>query len=253
MNLNEARKLDWADPVKRARRMASLKKAAKKRKVEGRYGHSKEIREIISKNTKKAMTPERIEKIKIARARQTKEGKLAFGKHQISPEGRKNLAHWTGVPCKPELAKKISKSVRRTYREHPEIAKKISDNSFRLWKDPIFIHKVHSGNGKKPNLQEQALFNILQEMFPGQYALNTQAEILTVAGKVPDIVNLCQKKLIELFGDYWHQGDNPRKRIRLFHREGNYDTLVVWGHELKNFTKLKLRLTEFHQRGGGML
>lgn len=248
MTRSEARKLDWADPVIRARRLASIGKSQAKRKAEGRYGHSEETRRKISENTKKAMTLERIKKIQIARARQTKEGKLAFGKHDVSSEGRKNMAHWKGVPCDPKVAKKIAKSVRRTYSSNPQISKKISDNSKALWKDPIFIHRVHSGNGKKPNLQEQALFNILQELFPNQYSLNTRAEVLTVAGKVPDIVNLKDRKLIELFGDYWHQGEDPRKRARLLNQQGAYDTLVVWGHELKNLSKLKTKLTRFHEK-----
>ena len=38
-------------------------------------------------------------------------------------------------------------------------------------------------------------------------------------------------KLIELYGDYWHRGQDPQDRIDLF-KDAGYECLVIWEHEL---------------------
>lgn len=55
---------------------------------------------------------------------------------------------------------------------------------------------------------------------------------INMGGKNPDFV-CCgeKKKIIELFGDYWHRGDNGEKRITHFKQYG-YDTLIIWEHDL---------------------
>ncbi len=65
-----------------------------------------------------------------------------------------------------------------------------------------------------------------------------------VGSKRPDFTNYKTKQLIELFGDYWHRGENPQNRIRLFKRLG-WDCLVIWGKELKDPRRLKIRLERF--------
>ena len=50
--------------------------------------------------------------------------------------------------------------------------------------------------------------------------------------KSPDIWD-GNRKLIELFGDYWHQGDDPQERIAHFEKYG-FQCLVIWESELKN-------------------
>ncbi len=54
---------------------------------------------------------------------------------------------------------------------------------------------------------------------------------LIVGGKNPDFWN-GDKKLIELYGDYWHRGQDPQERIDLFKVHG-YDCLVVWENEVR--------------------
>jgi len=62
---------------------------------------------------------------------------------------------------------------------------------------------------------------------------------------VPDFININgQKKIIELYGDYWHRNDDPQDRIDLFAKYG-YQTLIIWEHELKNEVELKDKLQEF--------
>lgn len=57
----------------------------------------------------------------------------------------------------------------------------------------------------------------------------------------------CKKKLIELFGDYWHKGEDPQDRINIFKKFG-YDTLVIWESELKDINKVKNKVIKFNKR-----
>lgn len=106
--------------------------------------------------------------------------------------------------------------------------------------------KIFSASRRKPNRAESKLSRILQEFFPDEYALNVKAEIMTLGGKIPDFVNVNgQKKVIELYGDYYHAGDDPQDRIDYFKQFG-YWALVVWEHELKDRSCLVQKLAEFN-------
>lgn len=66
-----------------------------------------------------------------------------------------------------------------------------------------------------------------------------------INGKNPDFTNINgQKKLIELFGDYWHKDDNPQDRIDVFKPFG-WDTLIIWERELKDIKQLKRKIFDF--------
>jgi very-short-patch-repair endonuclease len=48
-----------------------------------------------------------------------------------------------------------------------------------------------------------------------------------------------------LFGDHWHQGENPNNRAKIFEPFG-YKTLVIWGSELQKEPDLvKSKIREF--------
>ena len=66
---------------------------------------------------------------------------------------------------------------------------------------------------------------------------------LIVRNKCPDFWD-GGTKLIEMFGDYWHRGEDPQPRIDLFKVEG-YDCLVIWEHELKNPENVLERVSRF--------
>ncbi len=123
-----------------------------------------------------------------------------------------------------------------------------------LWADPIYrekqIQAIIKGSHLKPNKQEKKLNKIIQKLFPGEYKLNVKANIMTLGGKVPDFVNINgKKKLIEFYGEHWHQEEDSQKRIDYFKQFG-WDTLVIWGNELKGEIKLlKEKLMVFNKKG----
>ena len=122
----------------------------------------------------------------------------------------------------------------------PEIIAKIKS----YWNNPEWVEKFFSKVCRKPNTSEARLLSMVDELCPGEYAYNDGW--LTIMYKVPDIVNINgQKKVIELYGDYWHKGENSKKRISLFRKAG-YSTLVVWERELQDSDSLTLKIAEFH-------
>ena len=113
-----------------------------------------------------------------------------------------------------------------------------------LWKNPDFCNKVADSLKLKPNKPEKVLINLfklnnLPYKFIGDFRF-------WIDGKNPDFINCNgQKKLIELFGDYWHKGENPQDRIDCFSPYG-FDTLVIWEHELKDIPQVLEKVQRFN-------
>ena len=97
----------------------------------------------------------------------------------------------------------------------------------------------------RPNKSEIKLDTILKSLnLPYKYVGDRS---FLINWKNPDFVNVNgKKKVIELFGDYWHQNDNPQNRIDLFKKYG-YECLVIWENELKSLDGLKLKLIKFEE------
>jgi len=118
------------------------------------------------------------------------------------------------------------------------------------------VKQILDGLLTKPNKPEKLLNKLLQEILANEYKINVRGDIMILGGKVPDFVNINgQKKIIELYGDYWHSDkiikksgcyeDTEKGRIKYFKKYG-YKTLIVWEHELKNLNKVKKRILKFN-------
>lgn len=110
------------------------------------------------------------------------------------------------------------------------------------------IRQIVEGQKVSPNRVEKVLWWYLDYLFPGEWKFNDGWFVL--AGKIPDFVNVGgQKKLIEMFGSYWHGPENTDEteedRINLFNEFG-YNTLIVWEEEVYyGNNELSSRLKEF--------
>ena len=107
---------------------------------------------------------------------------------------------------------------------------------------------------KSSNKSELVLDALLQANFPGEYRFNGDySQGVTLGGLIPDWINVDGKKqVIELFGEYWHDG--KRKRVRwkstefgrraVFSQLG-FECLIVWGNELKSPDELVKKIRSF--------
>ena len=111
----------------------------------------------------------------------------------------------------------------------------------------IWMQAVYAGNNVKPNKKETILLNLLDELYPGEWKY-TGNFTFWINGRNPDFTNInSKKKLIELFGDYWHKGENPQIKKNIF-REFGWDTLVIWEHELENIEWVKDQIHWFMKK-----
>src|SRR3989304_5553250 len=150
----------------------------------------------------------------------------------ISPSSRYNmsLAHF-------------GKPLSQSHKDSMSISRK------RLWQNPDFrnkrIKELMSGLNVFPNKPETFIFKLLQELFLDEYEYTGNGKMI-INGINPDFTNINgQKKVIEMFGDYWHKGENPQIKISKYSQYG-FDCLIIWEHEIKNREKLIERIINFH-------
>jgi very-short-patch-repair endonuclease len=128
---------------------------------------------------------------------------------------------------------------RQISREHRE---KIQKNHARFWLGK-HLPEMRARFVSK-NKVEQSLEVILQRLYPDEWKFVGDGQVI-IAGKCPDFVNVNgQKKIIEVFGDYWHRGEDPKERAAIFAPFG-YRTLVIWEHELRNLASVENRVHAF--------
>ncbi len=126
------------------------------------------------------------------------------------------------------------------------------------WNDPKFKAKrlacLKVGHCTFPNKPERKLRRILKDLFPGEYKYVGDGKVW-INSKNPDFININgQKKIIEMFGDYWHSKEHTgipnekheRIRRRIFAKYG-YETLIVWQKELQHVSALRRKLKDFHR------
>jgi len=70
----------------------------------------------------------------------------------------------------------------------------------------------------------------LNKHFPNEWKYVGDGEFW-LGRRNPDFMNINgEKKLIEVFGDYWHKGEDGKERKRYFAQYG-FKTLIIWEHE----------------------
>lgn len=106
----------------------------------------------------------------------------------------------------------------------------------KLWQQEDYRNRVTKNSllavQATPNKAEMRLLRLLEpEGF--RYVGDGQ---LVVGGRCPDFWD-GGSRLVELYGDYWHRGQDPQERIGHFARHG-YGCAVVWEHELPDLETL---------------
>lgn len=151
-----------------------------------------------------------------------------------------------------ETKKKIS-IVKTGIHHTEETKKKIGKKSKELWQNPEWAKKTIKASYVRPTKPE-LIVGYLSDRITNESYLYTGDGRVVMGGRCPDFVNINgQKKIIELFGDYWHsekvtgrtREQEEMQRIDHFAKYG-WKTLVIWESELKNLEKLEKKIMEFH-------
>lgn len=152
-----------------------------------------------------------------------------------------------GRSLSEEHKNKIRISTKKAYtnKNLRDLRKKIAID---LWKNLEYRNKVVKNTLKglsfKPNKPEKILIHLLKQT-NFKYVGNGKC---IIHGFNPDFVDIKDKKIIEMFGDYWHNKKDYKKRdrrkLKIYSKLG-YKTLIIWEHELKNINKIIKKLERF--------
>ncbi len=123
-----------------------------------------------------------------------------------------------------------------------EVVEKDRRAMLAYWQDSEYVSKQMRARHLKPNNTELRLLSLLK-VFGFDYVGDGRDKRFIIGGKCPDYSNY-DHKLIELFGDYWHQGEDPQEKIKHF-KAYNYDCLVIWEHELENLPSVEQKVRRF--------
>jgi endogenous inhibitor of DNA gyrase (YacG/DUF329 family) len=180
----------------------------------------------------------------------------------IGHSGDSNPAKKPGVGKKISISKQGTKNSMFGNHNTKEANGHLFDCSCCVCKNKRgeFVVGVNRGGRiDKPNKEEKKLIEILNTILPGEYKYVGDGSFWIKVGNKnvnPDFINVKgQKKIIELFGNFWHgekrtgrtKIEEEQQRTVLFDRCG-YKPLVIWGKELKDIGKLKYRLELFNSQ-----
>ena len=171
---------------------------------------------------------------------------------RITPHGnigKSRPSRFKGIPYEERYGKEKAARIRKAQTGRivsEEQKEELRERTKKLWKNPDYVEKQKKAREITPNKPEKKLGQLLEDLFPREYKFVGDWTV-AIDGKSPDFININgQKKIVELFGDYWHRGQNPQDRVDAFKPFG-YDTLVIWEHELENREPLENKLRKFHR------
>ena len=173
----------------------------------------------------------------------------------MHPNSKKNLLkHRCGKRNKRER-EKISKTIKRRYKEgikmggfykgHPDFSPNAPQKQKGYkWNDKI-IKKRMKAMKMTPNKLEKELIDLFKK-YDLPYRFVGDGKII-IHNKCPDFINCNgKKKIIELFGNYWHKPKEEKQRKKLFKKYG-YETLIIWEHEMKNKIEVLDKIIKFNR------
>lgn len=202
---------------------------------ERRESYSKQMSEIHN-------TPEYRDKLSKRMTIQwsNPEYKEKMSEIQNNPEYKEKISKQSTTQWQnPDHRENISKKMKSVW-ENAEYKDKMSKRMTTQWQNPEYRAKILKTILKTPNKPEAILNQLTPEevRYTGNRAWWCRIKLLVngeyvTKSKNPDFKIKGQKKVIELYGDYWHKNDNPDDLINAY-KEIGFDCLVIWESEIYN-------------------
>ena len=156
---------------------------------------------------------------------------------------KKNHSPWNlGKEHSEETKRKISQSLKGGKWVTEGYRMKMRDITKRKWEDEEFVEKVLRGMSEstkiKPNLIEQKMIKLIKDnnlhfnyVGDGNFWIRNKETSYN-----PDFLHENKRKIIEVFGDYWHNKESHKKRdierIKVYKEKG-FDVLIIWENQIK--------------------
>jgi len=165
----------------------------------------------------------------------TKETDHRVNKISLSNKGRE--------PWNKGLTKEMDSRVKSSWNKGISCTQftrdKISISKRNQCKDPDYLKKcLHR---RIPSGPEQIFIDLCKEF---KYVGNGE---LTIDGKNPDFVSIKDEhKLIEIWGEYFKKGRNPKDLID-FYKVRGYQCIIIWASELRYPDKVLARVQKYRE------
>lgn len=142
--------------------------------------------------------------------------------------------YWLGKKLTDEHKSKLSiaKLGKKISDEHK---RKISEAHKRLLQNDEYAKQRIKHFFIKPNKPEKIMIELIQNNnLPFIYVGNGK---FWINGFNPDFIDYDNKKIIEIFGNYWHNTKRAKirdkERLDIYSKNG-YETIIIWENETKN-------------------
>lgn len=178
------------------------------------------------------------------------EKRLPFSKEWIehlseSHKGIKYLNRKSAGPLSEDHRRNISRGNKGKIRSK-EAKINIGEGSKKKWRNPKFIKKWIEGEKKAKNRKPTKPEIVFDKLTPSnvRYVGNGIWWRMTKkkSARNPDFKVKSQNKVIEIFGDYWHKGENPNELIKEY-KEAGIDCIIFWENEVYNERERVLKET----------
>lgn len=183
------------------------------------------------------------------------EGKRLF----VEQRGNRIRQAWANE----DLRKQFRESLRKAHAFNPEWGQKSSETLKQLHADPEWhqkaIKKMHAGRDaswadpqrretrirailqashRRPTYIEQKIIDILEE-YSLPYKYTGDGDVI-IGRACPDFTNINgHKKLIEVFGNYWHQPEDVAKK-KLHYDKYGFQVLILWENQLNRMSDVEI-------------
>lgn len=91
------------------------------------------------------------------------------------------------------------------------------------------VRKAKTSICARPNVLERDVNAALEALFPGEWRYNASE---MVGDRIPDFLHV-SGTVLEIFGDYWHRGDNPADLVAEYRALGVV-CFVVWESDFRS-------------------
>jgi len=142
------------------------------------------------------------------------------------------VGHNTKLLTFEEQSQRAKKRVSH-HKYNDKFRKKMSEKNVRLHKEGRFMN-VYGSNNKSSKV-ELSLKPVLEPL--GYVSTQDKRYFIgnpKVGVHIPDYVKSDTREIVEVWGTYWHRGENPQDLINWYAEQG-WNARVVWENEVPEF------------------
>lgn len=119
------------------------------------------------------------------------------------------------------------------------------------WANPSYAKMMVEARGQGVTIPEISLGLILERNFPKTWKYTGSGpSLVTVGGKIPDFMGIGENKIIEVFGNYWHDpvyfpNRLSEEELTAHYKKFGFSCIVLWGADAYSESRVLETLSRF--------